>query len=51
MVHEVSAGETLYSISRRYGLTVDQLRAYNNIGQDAAIRPGQRLRLTANTDN
>ncbi len=45
-VHEVSAGETLYSISRRYGLTVDQLRKYNNIGKDTAIRPGQKLKLS-----
>ena len=44
--HEVSAGETLYSISRRYGLTVDQLREYNNIGKGAAIRPGQKLKLS-----
>ncbi len=44
--HEVSAGETLYSISRRYGLSVDQLRTYNNIGKDAAIRPGQKLKLS-----
>ena len=50
-VHEVSAGETLYSISRRYGLTVDQLRTYNDIGPKTAIRPGQKLRLTANTGN
>ncbi|MEE4265438.1 MAG: LysM peptidoglycan-binding domain-containing protein [Desulfobacteraceae bacterium] len=45
-VHEVRAGETLYSISHRYDLTVDQLRAYNNIGKDAAIRPGQKLKLS-----
>ncbi len=45
-VHEVSAGETLYSISRRYGLTVDQLRTYNNIDKDEAIRPGQKLKLS-----
>jgi LysM repeat protein len=45
-VHEVSAGETLYAISRRYGLTVDQLRTYNNIRKDAAIRPGQKLKLS-----
>ena len=45
-IHEVRAGDTLYSISRRYGLTVDQLRTYNNIGQDAAIRPGQKLKLS-----
>ena len=46
-IHEVRAGDTLYSISRRYGLTVDQLQTYNNIGKDAAIRPGQKLRLSA----
>ena len=46
-IHEVRAGDTLYSISRRYGLTVDQLRTYNNIGKDAAIRPGQKLKLSA----
>jgi LysM repeat protein len=45
-VHEVSAGETLYSISRRYGLTVDQLREYNKIGPQNAIRPGQKLKLS-----
>lgn len=45
-VHEVRAGETLYSISHRYDLTVDQLRTYNNIGKDAAIRPGQKLKLS-----
>ena len=45
-VHVVSAGETMYSISRRYGLTVEQLRTYNNIGKDAAIRPGQKLKLS-----
>jgi len=45
-IHEVKAGDTLYSISRRYSLTVDQLRAYNNIGKDTAIRPGQKLKLS-----
>ena len=46
-VHEVKPGETLYSISRSYNLTVDQLRTYNNIGKDTAIRPGQKLKLSA----
>lgn len=45
--YQVKSGDTLYSISRRHGLTVDQLRAYNNIGKDDAIRPGQKLRLSA----
>ena len=45
-LHEVSVGETLYSISRRYGLSVGQLRKYNNIGPQDAIRPGQKLKLS-----
>ena len=44
--HEVSVGETLYSISRRYGLSVGQLRKYNDIGPQDAIRPGQKLKLS-----
>jgi LysM repeat protein len=44
--HQVRPGETLYGISRLYGLTVDQLRSYNNIGPDAAIQPGQKLKLS-----
>ena len=46
--HQVRAKETLWSISRQYGLTLDQLRSYNNIGPKATIQPGQRLKLTQN---
>ena len=44
--HQVQAGETLYGISRQYGLTVEQLRSYNNISPNATIKPGQKLKLT-----
>ena len=44
--HEVKAGETLYGISRRYGLSVEQLRAYNSLAANAAIYPGQKLNLS-----
>ena len=44
--HQVRAGETLYGISQKYGLTVKQLQNYNNMGSKATIRPGQKLRLT-----
>jgi len=44
--HQVRPGETLYGISRIYGLTVEQLRGYNNIGPDTAIQPGQKLKLS-----
>jgi nucleoid-associated protein YgaU len=41
--HEVVAGETLYRISRRYGLTVDELRSLNKLESGAIIYPAQRL--------
>jgi LysM repeat protein len=42
--HTVAAGETLYAISRRYGLTVDRLKELNNLTGNI-ISVGQRLRV------
>ena len=42
--HEVEKGETLLSISRRYGTPVDNIRKINNLQNDN-IRIGQRLRV------
>ena len=44
--HQVQPGETLYRIGRRYGLTVEQLRSYNKLASNAAIYPGQKLKLS-----
>jgi LysM repeat protein len=44
-IHKIQSGESLYSISRRYGLTVQQLRDYNNLEPKAKISPGQELKL------
>ena len=41
--HEVKAKETLYQISRRYGLTVDDLRKLNRLTPETVIHPGQKL--------
>ena len=41
--HEVSAGETLYGISKKYGITLDELCRFNNIPKNQAIQPGQKL--------
>lgn len=42
--YEVEAGDTLYGISQRYGISVEQLRAANpQIGDDNVISIGQRL--------
>ena len=42
--HEVREKETLYSISRKYGVTVEVLRKLNNM-LDNTISVGQRLRI------
>ena len=44
--HKVSAGETLYSIARRRGVTVDQLCKLNHLTRDIKVRPGQILRYS-----
>ena len=41
--HEVVAGETLYRISRRYGLTLYELRGLNKLEPKSIIYPAQRL--------
>ena len=41
--HEVTVKETLYQISRRYGLTVDDLRKLNRLTPETVIHPGQKL--------
>jgi lipoprotein NlpD len=43
--HVVRAGETLYSISMRYGLDYRHVARWNALGPDYLIHPGQRLRL------
>lgn len=44
--HKVAVGDTLYSIAKRRGLTVDQLCKMNNISRDVKVRPGQLLRYS-----
>ncbi|GAB3201681.1 hypothetical protein GCM10027293_24980 [Pontibacter aydingkolensis] len=45
-LHTVMAGETLYQISKRYNVTVDQLRTWNNLA-DNNLKLGQELRVAA----
>lgn len=39
----VQPGDTLYSISRRFGMTVEELASLNGVGPDYGIRVGQIL--------
>ena len=41
----VRAGDTLYSIARRFNTAVDTLLALNKLSSAAVIQPGLRLRL------
>jgi membrane-bound lytic murein transglycosylase D len=43
--HTVSAGETLFSISKRYGMAVEELKQLNGIGSQNLITIGQKLRI------
>ncbi|HEX7050496.1 MAG TPA: LysM peptidoglycan-binding domain-containing protein [Longimicrobiales bacterium] len=41
----VRRGDSLWAISRRYGVSVRQLQAWNDLGRRSRILPGQRLRI------
>jgi LysM repeat protein len=42
--HQVMKGETLYAISKKYGVTVEQIQQWNNMN-DIALREGQLLTI------
>lgn len=46
-LYVVATGDTLYSIARRHGLSLEQLRRINDLGSDAVIQPGQSIRVAA----
>lgn len=48
--HKVRRGENLSVISKRYNVTVSQIRRWNNMGRSTMIHPGQRLRIRSNDD-
>ena len=41
--HRVRPGESLWVIARRYRVSIDELKRWNNLGQAHLIKPGQRL--------
>lgn len=44
-VHKVRQGDSLYTIARRYGTSVDNICRKNGIRKNAVIRPGQILKV------
>lgn len=45
-MHTVQQGETLYGIAKKYGVTVKQVQAWNNMGQSTSIRRGSQLQVS-----
>ena len=43
IVHEVTSGETVYSIARKYAASWQDVLKGNNLGEHDLIHPGQRL--------
>jgi LysM repeat protein len=46
-IHVVQRGETLFRIALRYGLTAEEVAAYNGITNVHLIYPGQEIRIPA----
>jgi LysM repeat protein len=44
--HTVHKGETLSKISKKYGITVEELRKLNNLSKDKSIQAGQKLLIS-----
>ena len=47
----IQKGDTLYSISRRYDIPVDELQEYNNITDPSQIRIGLELKIPVDNEN
>jgi len=44
-LHRVTRGDTLFSIAKRFSVTVDSLRRVNNLAEGRVLREGEILRL------
>ncbi len=45
-VHEVRTGDSLYSIARKYGTSIDELCRLNSITKKHVLQPGQKLKVS-----
>ena len=46
--HVVRSGESIWDISRRYGVSVANLLTWNRLSKDALIMPGDKIALSSN---
>jgi membrane-bound lytic murein transglycosylase D len=48
--HRVRSGDTLWGIARRYGVTVPELAAVNNLSTQAPLRAGMKLKIPSGSE-
>ncbi len=48
--HTVQKGDTLFGISKRYGISVAELRKLNHLSADQSLRTGQKLLVSQGTE-
>jgi LysM repeat protein len=49
-IHVVASGDSLWSISRQYKMTIEQLRSINELSDKYVIQPGQSLYVESAID-
>ena len=49
IIHNVEKGETLYSLARRYGVTVDDISGVNAVLSEG-LKAGQRIKIPVNVE-
>jgi membrane-bound lytic murein transglycosylase D len=45
VVYTVRSGDSLYRISERFNVSINDLRRWNNLRKDNYLQPGQNLKL------
>lgn len=45
LMHSVKQGDTLWNISRKYNVTVSQLKKWNGMGKNYTLKPGMKLKI------
>ncbi len=43
--YQVQAGDTLWNIAKRFGVSPGEIRKWNNLAENDSIRPGDRLKV------
>lgn len=46
--YTVKRGDSLYAIARKYDVTIENLRHWNNLSRSSSLQPGQRIEVHVN---